>query len=155
MSFANMIHSWSLKLGYDEPYDPRTIPTQTSIARISSIDLKSIMKKTPGMGRVLDYANSDENYKLVDKSTIKNLLRINPVNNRVYVPIKNDCDDYAWILMGDVNRWDSDLAFGIVWSHGHAINWFIDTNKKIWYIEPQNDVIFEPRKDWNAVRIMI
>ena len=155
MQLNELFHSIAISLGYDEPYDPRLIETQESTLRIGSEELRETVNASPGMKDFYSYANSDESYKLVDKLYIINFLNKNPVNNRVYVPIKNDCDDYAWILMGDTNRWDSDLAFGIVWSRSHAINWFMDTHKKVWYIEPQSDVIFEPTVEFEAGRLMI
>lgn len=153
MSFADRVHSWSLRLGYDEPHDPRRIPVQRRTARIDCREMKDTIRSATGMGNIIDYANSDESYKLVDIDYLKDFLRLNPVNKRNYVPIKHDCDDFAYLLMGDVTRWDSDLAFGIVWGHTHAWNFFVDTDKKVWQIEPQNDTIFDPAD--RVVRLMV
>ena len=42
----------------------------------------------------------------------------------------------------------SDLAFGIIWTDKHALNCFVDENKKFWLVEPQNDKIMEDFEPW-------
>lgn len=59
------------------------------------------------------------------------------------------CDDYSYELMGDVSTWNPAGAFGIVWGNragdgaGHAWNFFVDENKKVKFVEPQTDTIFD------------
>jgi len=64
--------------------------------------------------------------------------------------IKN-CDDYSFQLMGDfhIPKW-SALAFGILWldKPAHAVNLFVDDNREVWIVEPQDDKIFKLPKDW-------
>jgi len=157
---ANILHELSIALGYDEPYDPRRIPLQRSAKRIDYNGLKNVLFNTPQMGEINSHALSDSSYKLVDVDYLRTFLKENPVNKRNYVPEKHDCDDFSFILMGDITRWDSDLAFGIVWGRtpsgsGHAWNFFIDTNEKMWFVEPMRDTIFEPSRLWHISRIIM
>ena len=92
---------------------------------------------------------SDGTFQLVDTQNLKDFLASDPINKRPYVTEKHDCDDYSYELMGHVSDWNPDNTFGIVWGlntngGAHAWNFFIDENKKVRYVEPQNDVIFDP-----------
>jgi len=83
-----------------------------------------------------------------------------------------DCDDFAWALMGRLSIGDwAAYAHGVVWTEvdvetheeleargnrrvggvaAHALNFFIDVNHKLWFIEPQTDQILEP--EWVIAR---
>lgn len=81
-----------------------------------------------------------------------------------------DCDDYAYVLMGREREWyglnspsTSGSAFGWIsgdlrlhnetdWNY-HAMNVFIDNNKKVWVIEPQTNEIFDPKQFSNMTVI--
>ena len=72
----------------------------------------------------------------------------------------NNCDDFSFALMGSVSNPDwGALPFGIVWtttpSGLHAVNCFIDKNREVWIIEPQNDNIFKCPPDWDPLFIVI
>lgn len=132
---------------------PTPVPTPIT-PRITNIELGAILK--------LYCTNqwlSDESYQTINKKSLEDFLRTNPVSGRKYLVTAHDCDDFSFELMGDVSEWNSDGTFGIVWGNrasdgaGHAWNFFIDENKKLWYVEPQNDQIFEPTSE--KVWIMI
>lgn len=131
------------------------MPQQESNIQITSVDVKELLKSTVGIGGAADYKKSDKTYKLVDIDVLKLYLAANPVSEREYVKTIHDCDDFHFILMGDVTRWDSDLAFGIIWGWKpndvyHAWNWCIGTDMKIWFVEPQNDKVFSPTEFWKT-----
>lgn len=102
---------------------------------------------------------SDGLFKLVNTENMKEFLMANPVNGRKYITESHDCDDYSFELMGDVSDWNPALAFGIVWGNRagdgapHAWNFYIDETKKVRYVEPQTDSIFDPSTE--SVWIMI
>jgi hypothetical protein len=96
-----------------------------------------------------DLKLSDPNYKLVDVGMLQKFLKRNKIDKREYKHPEHDCDDFSYILFGDVTRWDSDLAFGIAWGYTpsgtyHAFNIAIDTERQVRIIEPQTDEIFMP-----------
>jgi hypothetical protein len=101
-----------------------------------------------------DLKLTDTRYKLVDINQLKIFLSRNTVNSRKYVSDSNDCDDFALILLGDVTRWDSDLAFGIAFvvkedGDYHALNVLISTQKKVYLVEPQTDEVFLVPDNWD------
>ena len=92
---------------------------------------------------------SDGTFGLVNMQNLLEFLWSDTVSRRSYITEKHDCDDFSYELMGRVSDWNPDNTFGIVWGtnrsgDGHAWNFFIDENKKVKYVEPQNDVIFDP-----------
>jgi hypothetical protein len=97
---------------------------------------------------------TDRTFKLVDIDHMVEFLKDNPVSKRKYVKGKHDCDDYAYILQGDVTRWDSDLAFGIIHGltpsgDGHAWNVCVGNDRELWFIEPQDDSVWKPTDFWD------
>ena len=59
-----------------------------------------------------------------------------------FIPEGLDCDDFAIILWGKFHEKFGNCSVGFATSNEHAFNFFIDENKKLWIIEPQNDTIF-------------
>jgi hypothetical protein len=141
----------------DTIWDVFRKPTSVTISitpRITNIELGQILKPF-----CTNQWLSDENYQTINEKSLKDFLRTNPVSGRKYLVDAHDCDDFSFELMGDVSEWNSDGAFGIVWGNrasdgaGHAWNFFIDENKQLKFIEPQNDQIFAPTTE--KVWIMI
>jgi hypothetical protein len=95
----------------------------------------------------------DTSYKLVDVDKLKIFLARNSTSSRQYVSDSNDCDDFALILLGDVTKWDSSLAFGIAFvvkedGDYHALNVLIGTDKRVYFVEPQTDDVFLVPDGW-------
>jgi len=103
---------------------------------------------------------SDRKYEIAPKSEYRRFLKYDDTDRYVYTSDWFDCDDYSVHLHGNITipYW-SRLAFGEIWVHtgkgGHALNLFVDSEYKIWLVEPQNDKIFEMPDDWDAYRIEI
>lgn len=122
--------------------------------RITNIELDQILKSF-----CTNQWLSDESYQTINRKSLENFLRINPVSSRKFIVESFDCDEFSFELMGNIQEWNGAGAFGIVWGNrasddeAHAWNFFIDENKKLWYVEPQNDKIFEPTTE--KVWIMI
>jgi hypothetical protein len=128
------------------------MPRQQVDEHISIGELRNIVYDQIGPDAAAHLQWTDTRYKLVDLDHLQVWLCVNPVNRRAYVPIVHDCDDFADILLGDINRWDSDLAVGSCWfrrPYGlHALNWCVCTNRQVWLIEPQTDRIFKIPDNW-------
>ena len=110
--------------------------------------------------RVHDLYITDKTFKLVDIDHLKEYLNENSVSENKYVKEIYDCDDFSYVLQGDITRWDSDLAFGII--HGktidgcsHSWNVCIGTDNKIWFIEPQTDKIWKPKVNYKIYLILM
>jgi len=126
----------------------RPIPVPITVTpRITNIELGQILK--PYCSNIWQ---SDENYSTININSLKNFLGVNPVSERKYILDSFDCDEFSFELMGNIQAWNGSGAFGIVWGNNknggaHAWNFFIDQNKKLWYVEPQTDIIFEPTSE--------
>jgi len=78
-------------------------------------------------------------YRVAD---VKNFLALDETNKITYIPEIKNCDDFAAQLFG--------LFAGLVWTNAHALNWFIDTDKKFWFIEPQTDKMASSLEGWQG-----
>lgn len=158
MTLGEFFYKLALNFGH-KPDIPKQFPIQSVKIQITDKELGIIIQNTTGMGQVL-FHHSDKYYNLVDINHLKNYLKFNPVDQRQYITESHDCDDFSFILQGDVTRWDSDLAFGIVWATtprgvGHALNVCVGTDKKIYFVEPQSDQVFEPTDEWKTWWVLI
>lgn len=101
---------------------------------------------------------SDISYTTARKKDINHFLSYNMFNFRKYVPEKYDCDNYSFSLMGLFTNLMSGYAIGIVWADtpggAHALNFFIDEKKVMWYIEPQTNKVFQ-NKDYKPYFIVL
>ncbi len=129
--------------------DAMSPPQQAGSKRIDRRVLSSLVPTSDGFVKV-----TDRDYKRVDRAALERFLQFNRVDRRVYRKTANDCDDFAYILMGDVTRWDSDLAFGIAMvsrpSGRHALNCFVGLDMQMYLVEPQTDEIFTVPDDWHV-----
>jgi len=110
--------------------------------RITDSEIYNIFK-----GKTSNIWTSDASYDTARKKDIEKFLSLNYFRFRQYVPEKYDCDNYSFALMGMFTYLMSGYAVGIAWvetgNGAHALNFFIDENKEFWYIEPQNNNIFQ------------
>lgn len=125
----------------------RSAPRQQSNLRITGLEIRELLEQLPCWTANSDFKRADKSYKLVNTAALKVFLASNTVSDAKYTVDSFDCDDFSFALMGDISKWDSDLAFGIVWISGHALNWFVDEDRHVWFVEPQSDKIFEPESD--------
>lgn len=94
----------------------------------------------------------DGQYKHTPADEMKDYLTRNNVSNRIYYPDEYDCDNFALETFVDVKS-DYPLApFGMVIgksSRGtpHAWNCYINSQWKLWFVEPQTDKWFEPSNE--------
>jgi len=130
--------------------DPGGIGPPNGLEGINVFEINTILQAAmPGVPLYI----SDMNYKTTTKEELERFLREDLVDSWKYVPELYDCDDYSFALMGHISNpeWGA-LPFGILWTGipggGHAVNIFIDNDRKLWIVEPQNDSIFELPDDW-------
>jgi len=166
---AKTIHELSLILGYKEQIltvykdsngQPayETVLPQLSTDRLMAASVIAIVKATTGLIVDCKFDNADNSYKLVDIDTLKEFIKINNLARYKYVSERRDCDDFSFMMQGDVTHWDSDLAFGIIWGYkpdgsGHAWNWCIGTDLNLWFIEPQTNKVFRPVELWRIIKL--
>jgi len=99
----------------------------------------------------------DTEYYCPSLQYAKKVLAESELDKRLYSATRFDCDDYAICLKAafaedayrnKVRR--APHAFGIVWGYlpgPHALNFVINDDGVVRFVEAQNDKIFLPRKD--------
>ncbi len=91
----------------------------------------------------------------------KFITRYDTTDLITYISEVFDCDDFAQVLQGNVNRVLKGVPFGTIWYTGpnfyHAVNiGYCHVQKMIYLVEPQNDVFFRFNKgEWHAKMIII
>ncbi len=96
---------------------------------------------------------SDGIFECINTQNLKDFLSFDDTNKHTYKEEKLDCDDFSYMLQGNITKWYPEGSIGIVWGNragdgaGHAWNFFISENKELKFIEPQNDQIFNPSSE--------
>jgi hypothetical protein len=100
--------------------------------------------------------------KLTDADAI---IKATHVNQRVWISERFDCDDFAILLKAEFvkdayRQGDRRAAhcFGVVWGSlpgPHAIDWMINDDMKLRFIEPQNDSVYFPKKTDKGIYFML
>jgi len=103
---------------------------------------------------------SDYMYKTTTLAEFDRFIKNDVTNNNIYVSEYYDCDDFSYSIMGHLSNQDwGCLTFGILWTStpggGHAVNCFIDKDRNVWILEPQDDSIFKCPSDWDPYLVMM
>ena len=108
---------------------------------------------------------ADAEYFCPPVADAKEIIKNSGVDRNTWTKDKFDCDDFALVLKGHF----SEAAYkngnrrkphcmGIVWGSlpgPHAINWMINSDRKLRFIEPQNDKVFFPRATDKNIYFML
>lgn len=135
------------KYGIDKPKDTVDIGYREVV--------EILQTQLPNTEQDVTVVVSDHHYRLAPKSEYVRMIRHDQTNNMIYDPSYLDCDDFATRLHGAfcIPGWSALVLGEVVCTTGtecHAINCFIDSDKKVWLIEPQNDQIWKPGdRGWN------
>ena len=128
---------------------------------IQSGELINILRTKQAVEPNLIYKIGDNDCRLCTKKSMEKFVKWSHVSNLTYKSEVFDCNKYATCLYAEIIRYFyPDLACGEVWGESswkysndsgqtwrryyHGWNWFIDENRKLWWIEPQTDRIYEP-----------
>ena len=121
---------------------------------IGTIDLHQIssilLDKLEEMGDIAaDFNLADNVSRLYTEADVKKLLDLSEVDKIIFVAEDMDCDDFAGILYGEFCK---QRAFpgGIVDSHIHRLNWFVNENLVLKFIEPQTKKISTNLESWQG-----
>ena len=95
----------------------------------------------------------------------KSIIAKSLLDQQVWIEERFDCDDFAYLLKAEFvkdayrqGERRSAHCFGIVWGKlptPHAINWMINDDLKLRFVEPQNDKIFAPRPNDKEIRLLL
>jgi len=135
-------------------FEERKVPAPTISSYIDAVELKEVLKDAFGSIPIL---LPDHYYELATKASFCQFLQYDKTDQYRYTGDSPDggfdCDDYACVLHGNASipKW-ANVPIGTVWlsDPAHAVNVFVDENKEVWYIEPQDDsfVKVKEKTDW-------
>lgn len=126
------------------------------VGEITNTEIKEIIEES--FPRATIYL-SDKKYQLTSVDEIKKFLAVDATSDKKYKKRYHDCDNFSYRLIGQMQDWCANLAFGIIWVTGkgfaHGLNCFIDDKKEFWLIEPQSDRIYKPPKKYMGWLVVI
>lgn len=115
-------------------------------------DRFSVNRVTESLDNSVDVDFVDSTYRHVDFKQLKEVLSASGIANGEYVKEKNDCDDFARRAYNYVRDWYGSAVFGKVTGKPHWVdskhmwNFFIDSEWKLHWYEPQSDKWATPKK---------
>ena len=106
------------------------------------LTLKRLLRKKTNCSRRNIYVSDPHFDPISDKAMTEFLVFDNTDNNDWKEDIW-DCDNFAIQFMASAQRYFAqrglNAAVGIIWTEKHAFNWYLNTDMKIHYVEPQSD----------------
>jgi len=84
----------------------------------------------------------DRNCKVFRKADVVEFLHLDETDKIVWVEEKEDCDDIAAQVFDD--------GLSLVWTNVHALNYFVDEDDTLWFVEPQSDKIARNLENWQG-----
>ena len=120
---------------------------------------KVLLKLNPGTKTI-----QDTEYRTYGKKEVKGYYDLTLKRLKIYVPDLFDCDDFALGFMMSGKAWMPYIPLGV--AHitytdfnkaviRHALNFFIDQNLDVWFLEPQTGVISPKQKKWRVDFMLI
>ncbi len=125
---------------------------------ISSSELRNLVSQQLGtkLGRRFEIYVADVKYYCPPIIDAQEIIWASTVDRKTWISDRFDCDDFAHVLKAHFaeaayknGSRRAAHCFGIVWGSlpgPHAINWMVNSDMKLRFIEPQNDRIFFPRR---------
>jgi hypothetical protein len=119
---------------------------ELDVTLIDPEEIKTAYKKAFKTTSTTGFHFGDEVYKPLNPELLKEFLKIDPIDKREYVENYRDCEDFSFMLFGEIRqdgRFDGCPIF-ITWMDtsegGHSVlSYFY--NDKIYLLEPQTDEI--------------
>lgn len=90
---------------------------------------------------------TDEEYWTSDVDDLKDFLDTFLFQHLKWVGESRDCDNFSFALKGYKDVIAGNYALGVVHvkvksGGAHSLNFFIDSDKTFWYVEPQTSEVF-------------
>lgn len=116
----------------------------------------------PYTGTVFSLYVADGDYYCPPVDDVEDVIHEAKVDQDDYIAEAHDCDDFARLLVAafikDAYREGlrrPAYCFGLIFTNGHAFNWFVDSNKNIQLVEPQTGSVFGMENLDEAVVFML
>jgi len=131
--------------------------------KVSSDEIVEILKKEIGD---YDYIVllADDYYNCLSYDDYIKFLKSDRVNQEKWIENVHDCDNFALELAGNASQRFrlTGCCLGELWFYhvkegwGHAINFFITSDKQFWCVEPQNDKVFKfDKENWKCIMVKL
>lgn len=134
---------------------------------ITASQLRELIAKQlgPKLDRRFAFYVADSNYFCTPMEDAHEILMASAVDRNKWVSERFDCDDFAHVLKSHFaeaaykdGKRRAAHCFGVVWGSlptPHAINWMVNSDLKLRFVEPQTDRIFLPRKTDKEIYFML
>ncbi len=134
---------------------------------ISKQEVENIIKQqlTGKLRKDYKFYGSDKNYFCPTVEYAKEVIELSSVDRYNWIKERFDCDDFALLLKADFakcayasNSLTASFCFGMIWGllpESHVINWMINDDKKLRFIEPQTDEIYFPGSNHHNIWLII
>jgi hypothetical protein len=134
---------------------------------ISSADLRTLISRQLGekLDRNFGLYIADGEYYCTPVDDAREVIENSALDRQTWVRQRFDCDDFAHVLKAHFaqasyadGKRRAAHCFGVVWGMlpgPHAINWMVNDDLKLRFIEPQTDEIFFPREDDKDIWFML
>ena len=134
---------------------------------IYSADLRTLISRKLGqkLDRNFGLYIADGEYYCTPVDDAREIIENSALDRQTWVRQRFDCDDFAHVLKAHFaqaayadGKRRAAHCFGVVWGMlpgPHAINWMVNDDLKISFVEPQTDEVFFPREDDQDIWFML
>ena len=123
------------------------VPRQPKVTK--TLSYRDVFNKLSGINRTAHVEVTDGSYISCSKAEFERVLgqsnfyAMKRWQKRIF-----DCENFACSLRSLLNNILKNYAFGEVhveYEDGgkHALNFFIDKDQRFWYVEPQNNAVYQ------------
>jgi len=109
----------------------------------------------PKLNRSIGLYIADSEYFCTPEEDAREIIAQSTLDRKTWVEERFDCDDFAHVLKAHFaeaaykdGKRRAAHCFGVVWGMlpgPHAINWMVNSDGVLRFVEPQTDEIFLPR----------
>ena len=134
---------------------------------ITAADLRVLLTKSLGnkLHQQFSLRLADARYFCPPLKDAKEIIASSLLDQKTWTEERFDCDDFAHVLKAHFaeaayknGSRRAAHCFGVVWGSlpgPHAINWMVNDDLKLRFIEPQSDEIFRPRATDRNIYFML
>lgn len=113
------------------------------------------------------FYSADDKYYLPPMDDVREIVGESHLEMQEWREEVFDCDDFSIVLKANFaqaaykdGKRRPPFALGIAWGMvegegAHAFNWVLDEYERLWFIEPQTDEIYKPKKTDHGIWFML
>ena len=153
---------------FESFFKKKTPAIQRPILYISADELRQLIndKLSGKLSKHFNLLISDTEYYCPPLAKAEQTITAGTLKHRQWIANRFDCDDFAHLLKASFieetylnEQLRAAYCFGIVWGFiggkPHAINWMVNSDGRLRFVEPRNDEIFYPRDDFQDIYFML